>query len=145
MICERSGTSAQTDLGNLEPLQAQRFVVQDFQYGNLGKMTLDRLPRKVKAHLQTGDGQQRLRITGATSSKEGDEDGESSDEFTMTHHVTTQDVTERFPEHMREVMAELQQGKTDDSHVISKKRGPISRATSISDAVLQHVRLRPGR
>jgi ribosome biogenesis GTPase A len=144
MICERSGTSAQTSLGNLEPIHAQRFLCQDFQFGNLGKMTLDRLPRKVKAHLQASGGHAKpLRLThtahDAGDAASGDED------FTVTHSVTTEDVVDRYPEHMKEVMAELQRGVEADSQVISKRRGPISRATTLSDAVRQHVRLRPGR
>lgn len=164
MVCERSGTSGQSDLGTILPIQAQRFMIHDFQMGQLGKITLDKLPKRVKQHLNDVETSQAHRLTadGAPDDDSGNgapqQGGEEQLEDTITHSVTSHDVLDRCPDHMREVLEELRTppptaavrrpgGVAEDRHagVISLKRGPISRATSLSPAISQHVRLKPRR
>nr|CCC92926.1 putative GTP-binding protein [Trypanosoma congolense IL3000] len=150
MICERSGTSGQTDLGNLNPLQAQRFLIHDFQIGSLGRITLDRLPKKVR---QVMSKEECPRLSGNVNNK-----GEGCDdcsETAWTHDVKSCDVVSRYSEDMREVMEELQgeytgnrspySGAHSDSTVISRKKGPISRVSVFDESFKKNVRIAPGR
>lgn len=156
MICERSGSSGQTELGNLDPVKAQRFFLHDFQLGNLGKITLDQLPKRVRlqhtygAELLLEDG----RGEGATMSAV---DSEDSSAFVCTHHVESADVVQRYPDHMRETLTALRgqpharrergpsRPDTKSETVISRKRGPISRATALDEDMLRNTRLLRGR
>ncbi|ORC91933.1 putative GTP-binding protein [Trypanosoma theileri] len=151
MICERSGTSGQTDLGNLNPTQAQRFFLHDFQLGNMGRITLDRLPNKMRRQMMKNEYHQ---IDSGKSDDSADT-SESSSEFIWTHDVTSSDVVARYSEDMRDVMEELQgQGsrKTSphtklnkDSTVISRKKGPISRVNAFDESFKRNTRIAPGR
>lgn len=152
MICERSGTSGQTDMGNFDPVRAHRFFVHDFTMGNLGKITLDVLPRRVlrgappaaAPQLTSGD-------SGAASPEPG---ADEEAEYVWTHHVETRDVVERYPDHMRDVLEALRgplrhgaaphTAPISDS-VISRKKGPISRATAFDERLKRHTRLAKGR
>ncbi|EAN87670.1 GTP-binding protein, putative [Trypanosoma cruzi] len=151
MICERSGTSGQTDLGNIDPVRAQMFLIHDFQMGNMGRITLDRLPNKmrrqmtVSEHHQLGDGRDK-----------NPESAAENNEFLWTHHVKTSDVVARYSEDMRDVMEELQGGMSThnmrfhprserDSTVISRKKGPISRVSLHEECFRQSTRIAPGR
>lgn len=194
LICERSGKSAQTELGSLEPAQAQTFLMHDFQLGKLGKLTLDRLPQKVKQQLQAETMAEYERLLGSdesSSSSTGqqqhhDEDSTSSrhvnDEggFVYTHHVVSEDVVSSYPPHLHEVLSEVHEGRRDlpqeepshtrrqqspkkggplgrgtpsnttaaaaeDAFTISRRKGPISRASPLDETVRQHVRIRAGR
>ncbi|GET93043.1 hypothetical protein, conserved [Leishmania tarentolae] len=163
MICERSGTSGQTEMGNLDPVRAHRFFVHDFTMGNLGKITLDVLPRRVLHNAQSSiplleSGSSGAATDGAQAAT-GDDDG-----YIWTHHVETSDVVERYPDHMRDVLQSLKgplhhDGVTrrhgapcvkradslSDCTVISRKKGPISRATAFDEQLKHHTRLAPGR
>lgn len=222
MICERSGTSAQTDLGNLDPVRAQRYLVHDFQLGNLGKITLDPLPRKFQSTLASHDkatvmlenGKVRASASGPdncggsgsgrasrhvdeddtqTGKKSGEGRDSIDDDAIVTHEVHTTDVYNRFEDHMRDILQTLQghptfcskteqqsqqasstsavndhnskQGsrgsrnterQTHNSNnnssiadvtqmVISRKKGPISRATAYDESMRRNTRLAPGR
>ncbi|KEG14939.1 putative GTP-binding protein [Trypanosoma grayi] len=150
MICERSGSSGQTDLGNLDPARAQRFLIHDFQMGKMGRVTLDRLPNKMRRQMthneyrQLGDGQ-----------ANGSEGAAESSEFVFTHDVKTSDVVSRYSEDMRDVMEELQGASVKDaaSHsrsqkdgtVISRKKGPISRVSILDGNFRKNTRVAPGR
>lgn len=173
MICERSGSSGQTEMGNLDPVRAQRFFVHDFTVGNLGKITLDALPRRVLRSAEPPSSAPLLE--GGDSSEFGSSAGRDDDDFVMTHHVETTDVVDRYPDHMRDVLEALKGplrhnsnnnseggrvgrdaarrssasvGGADESSadtVISRKRGPISRATAYDEQLKRHTRLAPGR
>lgn len=160
MICERSGSSGQTEMGNLDPVKAQRFFVHDFTMGNLGKITLDALPRRVLRSTQPPSSPLLESGTGDTAGSSGG-DANAEDDYVMTHHVETSDVVERYPDHMRDVLESLKGplhtaggaarrgaaptvSNTADT-VISRKRGPISRATAIDEQLKRHTRLAPGR
>ncbi|KPA86661.1 putative mitochondrial GTP-binding protein [Leptomonas pyrrhocoris] len=164
MICERSGSSGQTEMGNLDPVRAQRFFAHDFMLGSMGKITLDALPRRVlrssqppcsAPQLESGDNRP---DSGATTGS-GDD---ISDDYVWTHHVETTDVVDRYPDHMRDVLESLKgplhnsgatrhvssfAGNSQDtaSTVISRKKGPISRATAFDAERKGHTRLAPGR
>ncbi|KAK7198395.1 GTP-binding protein [Novymonas esmeraldas] len=171
MICERSGTSAQTDMGNLDPVRAHRFFVHDFTMGNLGKITLDVLPRRM---LRTTQPPSATPLLQSSSSAAGTSDadaaggpdaGDDDNAYVWTHHVQTSDVVDRYPDHMRDVLETLRGTIRDDavtrprhgaSHaargpsaadniVISRKKGPISRATAFDERLKRHTRLAPGR
>lgn len=171
MICERSGSSGQTDLGNFDPVRAQRFFLHDFQCGNLGRVTLDPLPRQfLKANQGVAaantprleDGTGCAAGPHATSSTQrgpggGTHTGTEEDLGAFTYHVETSDVVERYPEHMRPVIEKLRgpperstrfssarQEEVADT-VISRKRGPISSASAFDDSYKTHTRLMRGR
>lgn len=191
MICERSGTSGQTDMGNIDPSRAEHFFIHDFQLGNLGKVTLDPLPKKMKRVFSAGVSQRSFRLhSGLQQDAENDESSANDTPAAepIWHHITTTtDVVERYPEHMRSVMNALKgepqilsssssthpnnssdgsffsrrpsssrKGATihtsgskrddDDSFVISRKKGPISRAAEYDEqSFLRSVRLAKGR
>lgn len=150
MICERSGTSGQTDLGNLDPSRAQKFLIHDFQLGNLGRITLDKLPNKVR---QAVSGKEYQRIGGGAGS--GTEASNEENEVVWTHDVKSSDVVARYSEEMREVMEELQGEHVEntpsnrkpcgDSTVISRKKGPISRVSAHDESFRRSIRIIPGR
>ncbi|KAG8343518.1 putative 50S ribosome binding GTPase [Trypanosoma vivax] len=150
MICERSGTSGQTELGSLDPVRAQRFLIHDFQMGNMGRVTLDRLPNRVRRfmgkseHMKVSDG--RDTVDCGSGAEEGP---------TWIHEVKTSDVACRYPDDMRAVMEELHgepgrgsplRGQLDsDKSVISRKKGPISRVTIFDGNFRKNTRIAPGR
>ncbi|KAG5466572.1 hypothetical protein LSCM4_01724 [Leishmania orientalis] len=163
MICERSGTSGQTEMGNLDPVRAHRFFVHDFIMGNLGKITLDVLPRRMLRSAQSSAPllESRSSATDADGAHTaaGDDDG-----CVWTHHVETSDVVERYPDHMRDVLESLKGPLHHDGvprrrsmssvtavtgspgcTVISRKKGPISRATGFDEQLKRSTRLAPGR
>lgn len=176
MICERSGSSGQTEMGNLDPVRAQRFFVHDFMMGNMGKITLDVLPRRVLRSSQPLNAAPLLE-SGSTAYEgpNGAAASSDADEYVLTHHVETTDVVDRYPDHMRDVLEALKGplhsggtvrrgnrggspngsstgassggGRTRDAAdaVISRKRGPISRATAFDTQLKRHTRLAPGR
>ncbi|EPY29434.1 ribosome biogenesis GTPase A [Strigomonas culicis] len=140
MICERSGTSGQTDLGNSDPRRAQRFLLHDFEAGRLGRLTLDALPRSF----------QRERAAPALLLEDPSAPQQSmaDDVGAVTYDVRTEDVVDRSPEHMRHVLEQLRGAErgsgtatgprgtplASDSAVISRRKGPISKATTLDDA-----------
>lgn len=153
MICERSGRAAQTDMGNLHAVRAQHFLIQDFMHGRIGKITLDRLPRKVKERLnqaaaadpsaaRLGSGRD---ASEASRERQGDgaaDEGPLRDEQVVyTHHVDAQEVAYRYPQHMEDVMKELHAPNSGGA-VISRKKGPIA-ASHAPKAVF--TRLAKGR
>ncbi|KAG5492937.1 hypothetical protein JKF63_01517 [Porcisia hertigi] len=163
MICERSGTSGQTEMGNLDPARAHRFFAHDFTMGHLGKITLDVLPRRVLRNAQSPTP---LLASGSSTAAGGDAQaaGADSDGFVWTHHVETSDVVDRYPDHMRDVLESLKgplhhngyplrHGRSSatrvedpsDCTIISRKKGPISRATGFDEQLKRHTRLAPGR
>lgn len=115
MMCERSGTSGQTEMGNLDTRRAELFFVQDFQLGRLGKVTLDPLPRRIRLHAYQSTGADHENLLGGKVSSDGrnfPEAGRTVSEeddlgAPVWHHVTTSDVVERYPDHMRAVMHAL--------------------------------------
>jgi mitochondrial GTPase 1 len=159
MICERSGSSGQTEMGNLDPVRAQRFFVHDFMMGNLGKITLDVLPRRVLRSSHAPSASPLLEGGSGESGSAGVHGGE--EEYVWTHHVETTDVVDRYPDHMRDILESLKGPLHNDSTgqrrgatagarnpadtVISRKRGPISRATAFDEQLKRHTRLAPGR
>jgi mitochondrial GTPase 1 len=157
LICERSGRSAQTELGNLQPFEAQGFLIHDFQNGKLGRLTLDRLPKRVKSHL--GDATtESFKIGPGVDSSTGERDPADAPENTYTHHVEAHDAMPHYPDHLREELEELHFGSVGvsnvgkghrdrplDAFVISRKRGVISRAMPADDGWKRNTRLRPGK
>lgn len=190
MICERSGTSAQTEMGNLDTRRAELFFVQDFQLGKLGKVTLDPLPRRIR--LQAEYHTSHTNLLGTPPNRDGGDahtsntDSAQNAEEPIWHHVTTSDVLEPYPDHMRAVMHALRghpvgshssshtfssptngvhsrekksrwqdgvKGQTpssassekdledNDDVVISRKKGPISRAEKIDSNFKESWRL----
>lgn len=149
LICERSGRSAQTELGNLQPFEAQGFLIHDYQMGKLGRITLDRLPKRVKSFF--GEANDSFRIdTGGSHSARTVDDPDSM----YTHHVETHDATPFYPEHLRAELEQLHFGRpvdnttnaiSDDAFVISRRRGIISRANPADEGWRNSTRLRPGR
>ncbi|RNF00847.1 putative GTP-binding protein [Trypanosoma rangeli] len=151
MICERSGTSGQTDLGNIDPVRAQMFLIHDFQMGNMGRITLDRLPSKVRRQLARNE---QYQLGDARDANK--ENGAENNEFLWTHHVKASDVVARYSDDMRDVMGELQGGMSTqtmashsrpprDSTVISRMKGPISRVSAHDESFRQNTRIAPGR
>ncbi|CAJ1035616.1 50S ribosome-binding GTPase, putative [Leishmania lindenbergi] len=163
MICERSGTSGQTEMGNLDPVRAHRFFVHDFTMGNLGKITLDVLPRRVLRSAQSS--LPLLESGGSTATADGGPAAGSDDDgYVWTHHVESSDVVERYPDHMHDVLQSLKGplhydgmpgrhgassvrsvASPPDCIIISRKKGPISRATAFDEQLKRHTRLAPGR
>lgn len=152
MICERSGSSGQTDLGNLDPVRAQTFFLHDFLMGNMGRVTLDRIPNKMR-RLMANTAHHQI---GTSKGAEPDNDNTESSEFGWTHHVKSLDVVARYSDDMRDVMEELQGGASaqttagrtqlyKDSTVISRKKGPISRVSVFDDGFRKSTRIAPGR
>lgn len=131
MVCERSGSSGQSELGNLDASKGEHFLVYDFQQGNLGKVTLDALPSVIR---RMGSGEPESFRLGSGETVEGDESSP------VWHHVTTSDVVERYPEDMREVMMSLKgmhsvsdgpsRRACSEDTIISRKRGPISKVAT---------------
>lgn len=161
MICERSGTSGQTEMGSIDPVRAQRFFLHDFTMGNLGKITLDPLPRRV---LREGAPSSHPLLEPSFSrSSSNDAEGDRTaalhdDEHTWTHHVESADVDMRYPDHMKDVLEKLRgplhgMGKryseavkpSADDTVISRKKGPISLATAFDERMRNNTRLAPRR
>jgi mitochondrial GTPase 1 len=155
LICERSGRSAQTELGNLQPFEAQGFLIHDFQNGRLGRITLDRLPKRVKAFVGEAPPDAFKLASNEPSSME-----EEAAETMYTHHVETHDAAPTFPEHLRAPLEELYFGgppksadavgttkpkRDEDAFVISRKRGVISRSTHADEGWRNSTRLRPGK
>lgn len=135
LLCERSSFSAQTLMRAPHAFIAHQFLVNDFQSGRLGRITLDRLPKVVSSstakQLGQGDSDARGEDDEGATSKES---GESAVPY--THHVTSKDVVRRYPEYMNSVMGALEKPEA----VISRKRGPI--ADPQYDAFLSCTRLR---
>ncbi|CCW68998.1 unnamed protein product [Phytomonas sp. Hart1] len=171
LICERSGSSGQSELGNLDAARAHRFLLYDFQAGNLGRITLDPLPKKA---LQTPDNDTSAsRLLGTVAStnhaegsgphenenphSSGDGDNDNDEDATFTHHVESVEVVERYPEHMREVMEALRgpfvggrpyssfSSSSREENVISRRKGPISRASAFEGEYRKCIRLAEGR
>ncbi|KPI87111.1 hypothetical protein ABL78_3823 [Leptomonas seymouri] len=164
MICERSGSSGQTEMGNIDPVRAQRFFVHDFTVGNMGKVTLDVLPRRVLRSSQAPSSSPLLESGNDESSGANFASSvhDSKDEYTWTHHVETTDVVDRYPDHMRDVLQSLNgplhnggtvrhgsssaiRFKDTAAGVISRKKGPISQATAFDEQLKRHTKLAPGR
>eukprot|EP00388_Colpodella_angusta_P027908 GDKK01010857.1.p1 GENE.GDKK01010857.1~~GDKK01010857.1.p1 ORF type:complete len:366 (-),score=-9.98 GDKK01010857.1:44-1036(-) len=153
LIAERSHTATKTALGNSSNSVAYNFILQDFKSGHLGRLTLDRLPKKVKQQLAKDDSQ--ARISAADEDEDaGEQAGSSSGsyhdgEFTVTHHIKTSDVVSRYPEHMRSVMDAVEgraplrrTEESADVGIISRRRGPISKISSLDDDVKQNFRVK---
>lgn len=170
MICERSGTSGQTDMGNIDPARAEHFFIHDFQLGNLGKVTLDPLPKKMRRALAEKPSQRFQLHSGTEQEPDSDASTMSSSEPVWHHITTSTDVVERYPEHMRSVMNVLKgepqalyqdNGSSSfsrsssrkgtktinkDDFVISRKKGPISKAAEFDEKEFyRSVRLSKGR
>lgn len=141
LLCERSGRSSQTDLGNLHPKHAQGFIIHDFQLGKLGKITLDRLPNKVKMQLASDGDPNAQRIAapddkhqnvdgdGEDTKQKGKEGGDQVDSdgsFVWTHHVETVDVKSRFPDHLRDVLEEVHYGSKVTAEASAKMQASSS-------------------
>ncbi|EPY35845.1 GTP-binding protein [Angomonas deanei] len=137
MICERSGTSGQTDMGNLDPKRAQHFLIHDFQMGNLGRISLDALPRAFHRGIASEPHRQ---LEG------GNETVNEEDTSFVTHVVKTEDVYNRYPDYMSPVMSKLkehnQSGAGADNNVISRKKGPISAASVFDHSYVNSTRLK---
>eukprot|EP00796_Vickermania_ingenoplastis_P005470 gene5470-3944_t len=150
MICERSGPSAQTDVGNMNSTMAESFLLHDFQLGNLGRVTLDPLPNKMRR-------MQPAPSMSIESGQDADAEGEENTAGVVWHHVATADVVDRCPDHMRGVMNALRgdpssgsrrwnsSGGGEENTVISRKKGPISRASVRSEDWKRFTRLGSGR
>lgn len=166
MICERSGSSAATDMGNLESSRAELFFIHDFQMGNLGRLTLDILPRRIERANQFASMHQYSLHSGRESKEEKSEECSSKKSTEpVWHHVTTSEVVDRYPDYMRDVMNTIRgdahdycsdstaQGKSrrkvssarNDDFVISRKKGPISRASNLAVDSRKSYRLAKGR
>lgn len=155
LIAERSGSSAKTSLGNSTNGVAYNFILQDFKSGHLGRVTLDRLPKKVKQQLASDNSQARLSAPDEDDEEEeepkrGTSSSYQDGEFTVTHHIKTSDVTSRYPEHMRGVMDEVE-GRAPlirksegaaEAGIISRLRGPISKISNLKDGIKHNVRVR---
>lgn len=113
MMCERSGTSGQTEMGNLDCRRAELFFVQDFQLGRLGKVTLDPLPRRMRVHAYQDRQPTPANLLGTPfrdeekNAKAANLSSREDDEEPVWHHVTTSEVIEPYPDHMRAVMHAL--------------------------------------
>lgn len=120
LICERSGRSAQSELGNLQPVHAQGFLVHDFQMGKLGRITLDRLPKRVK--MQFGASAEAPQIPSGREEPNSEADSKAGKagaasmeqtadgDYRYTYHVETREAGPRFPENLRSVLEEVHFG-----------------------------------
>ena len=173
LLAERSGRSGTTVSGLNHMEICYSFLINDFISGHLGRVTLDRLPRKVQQEMSAAS-MGEAGIAGHLSSSADEEDagkdesmkdGSSEatlkdDEFIWTHHVKTTDVVSRYPEYMREVMEEVEGRKraptadaspirggarAEDSGILSRKRGPISRVSAMSESARENIRIKAGR
>lgn len=163
MMCERSGFSGQTELRNLDAVRAQRFLVHDFQMGSLGRVTLDALPRRIlrcasaaretEGLLEGGGGGEGAREA-SEENPGGTADGD--DAFVHTYHVQSTDVADRFPDHMRDILEALRGERPGGKHtsandtaasssVISRKKGPISKASGLDERYRSNTRIRQQR
>ena len=161
LLAERSGRSGTTMSGMNHMEICYSFLITDFMSGHLGRVTLDRLPRKVQQEMSAAGMSEVAGQLPSSSSEEaakedtfrdGSTEGSlKDDEFVWTHHVNTTDVVSRYPEFMREVMEEVEGRRkeptirADDAGVISRKRGPISRVSALSESARENIRLKPGR
>eukprot|EP00758_Cryptobia_borreli_P015694 Tbor_TRINITY_DN6045_c3_g1::TRINITY_DN6045_c3_g1_i1::g.11449::m.11449 len=167
LIADRSGNSSKTLVGiNLIEF-AHSFILEDFKSGHLGRVTLDRLPRRVKAQLSTPD--EPLTQIGeapsdSSSSQSSCEEDASDSREHFTYNVHSTDVVSRYPENLREIMEEIEgrpqrdyskrkdtkskskfTSSTDDIGVISRQKGPISRVSISSLNDRNNMRVKPGR
>ena len=153
LISERSGSSGKTEMGNNLHSLAHSFIIEDFRTGHLGRVTLDRLPKKVKQELSSASASPQIAPNIADSEDSGKESGGYTDgEFTITHHVNTSDVVSKYPEHMKSVLEEVegrpsQAGPRNfeaaaDVGIISRRRGPISRVSLKHEGAEQNLRIR---
>jgi ribosome biogenesis GTPase A len=144
MMCERSGTSSRTPLGNVAIRTAHAFLVDDFRMGNLGRITLDRIPRRMLQQeplgVAAGSAPPGPDAAGAATNEAGD----TADHF--THVVSAADVDDvRYPEHMADVLRRVHEAPTRDASstddgVISRLRGPVSLETA--DTMISQCRLK---
>lgn len=94
MLCERSGRSAQSLMGNYEYRVAYEFIINDFKQGMLGRLTLDRIPRKMLPNLSNlSSKKQQQRQPGEAGSSS------TSNDFDLEHEVESFDVSYSTAQH----------------------------------------------
>ena len=139
MICERSGASASARSGAADFTNAYQFLIQDFQVGRLGRITLDRLPRRMLP-TATRDGataQQGAAAAAAALEEQkgagggGGDDASGADGTTQVYTIESTDVAADEPPHVQAVLKAVHStphnSRRADDTVISRKRGPVAR------------------
>lgn len=162
MLVERSGTSAQSRMGNADFTFAHRFMIGDFQTGRLGRITLDRLPKKMLPNASKNttrsefyeqaekEQQQRAAAAGGTKAAAAGGDMPFDQEvFVAEHTVEAHDVFGvTGGKHTQSVMKALHSSPdSSQSSIISRKRGPVAREelTMTTDHKIMDRNLAGGR
>jgi ribosome biogenesis GTPase A len=171
MVTDRSGSTTQSVYGNAKQGAADRIIVTDFMTGRLGRITLDRIPNSV-VRANADSERLQIGASESTEAPGNQTMGEStrwpngasaSDEFVYTHYVRSEEVERSYPPHMEAVLRQIHdapasgvsggtgkqqtrspafQEDPGDAGVISRKRGPISRESSIAGGDEDSLRIR---
>lgn len=146
LICERSGSAAQTVMGNNRFETAEQLFLVDFKVGRLGRVTLDRIPERIVHANRVSDS---MRISaGAPGDTEASarQRPASDNHFAYTHTVKTKEVERQYPPHMSAVLQKLHESaynsvENADEGTISRQRGAIARESNshLPGTRLSHV------